>query len=185
MLLVLLVAFAAQQSPRRCSARAGSGFFGMLVVTPLGYLIQLRFRGPPAMVTFLPSFWLLVPGRLGLLSVTRMLSDRAAGIDGLVTAVFVFTSIALGTLMGAALYKQLTERFGAWQLQLGRVGRYFRRDAKSNRRAFRATLRAALPRSSDGRPDRPAGKRRLRRRERALARPPHRRCRRAPAPLRR
>ena len=107
-----------------------SGFFGMLVATPLGYLIQLRFRGPPAMVTFLPSFWLLVPGALGLLSVTRMLSDRAAGIDGLITVVFVFASIALGTLVGASLYKWLTERFGWWQLQIGRVGRYFRRGKK-------------------------------------------------------
>ena len=57
-----------------------------LVVTPLGYLIQLRFGGPPSTVTFLPSFWLLVPGALSLSSVTRMLSDREAGVDGLVTA---------------------------------------------------------------------------------------------------
>ncbi len=126
MLLVLLVAFASQQAASPVFGKAGSGFFGMLAVTPLGYLIHLKFRGPPAMVTFLPSFWLLVPGALGLLSVTTMISDRAAGVDGLVTALFVFTSIALGTLMGAALYKLLTERLGAWQLQIGRVGRYFR-----------------------------------------------------------
>jgi uncharacterized membrane protein YjjP (DUF1212 family) len=131
MLLVLLVAFAVQQVSAELFGKAGSGFFGMLVVTPLGYLIQLRFGGPPATVTFLPSFWLLVPGALSLSSVTRMLSDRDAGVDGLVTAVLVFTSIALGTLMGAALYKQLTERFGAWQLQLGRVGRYFRRSKRA------------------------------------------------------
>jgi uncharacterized membrane protein YjjB (DUF3815 family) len=126
MLLVLLVAFASQQAAAPVFGKAGSGFFGMLAVTPLGYLIHLKFRGPPAMVTFLPSFWLLVPGALGLLSVTTMISDRAAGVDGLVTALFVFTSIALGTLMGAAVYKLLTERLGAWQLQIGRVGRYFR-----------------------------------------------------------
>src|SRR5262249_6249860 len=107
-----------------------SGFFGMLVATPLGYLIQLRFKGPPAVVTFLPSFWLLVPGALGLLSVKHMLSDRAAGLDGLVTTMFAFASIALGTLVGASLYKWLTERFGWWQLQVGRVGRYFRRQKK-------------------------------------------------------
>jgi uncharacterized membrane protein YjjB (DUF3815 family) len=130
MLLVLLVAFAVQQVATEVFGKAGSGFFGMLVVTPLGYLIQLRFGGPPATVTFLPSFWLLVPGALSLSSVTRMLSDREAGFEGLVTAVLVFTSIALGTLMGAALYKQLTERFGAWQLQLGRVGRYFRQSKR-------------------------------------------------------
>lgn len=130
MLMALLLAFAAQQGAAWFVGSAGSGFFGMLVVTPLAYLVQLRFRGPPAMVTILPSFWLLVPGALGLLSVKRMLSDRAAGVDGLVTAIFVFASIALGSLMGAAVYKWLTERLGAWQLQLGRVGRYFRPGAR-------------------------------------------------------
>jgi hypothetical protein len=59
-----------------------------------------------------------------------MLSDRAAGLDGMTTTVFVFASVALGTLMGASLYKWLTERFGSWQLQIGRAGRYFRRDNK-------------------------------------------------------
>jgi uncharacterized membrane protein YjjP (DUF1212 family)/uncharacterized membrane protein YjjB (DUF3815 family) len=130
MLLVLLLAFAAQRLATLCFGKEISGFFGTLVATPLAYLIQQRFKGPPAMVTFLPSFWLLVPGSLGLLSVTRMLSDRAAGLDGLTTAVFVFTSIALGTLMGASLYKWLTERFDWWQLQIGLVGRYFRRKKK-------------------------------------------------------
>jgi hypothetical protein len=45
-------------------------------------------------------------------------------------AVFALVSIALGTLMGAALYKWLTETFGGWQLQIGRVGSYVRRRAK-------------------------------------------------------
>jgi uncharacterized membrane protein YjjB (DUF3815 family) len=79
------------------------------------------------MVTFLPSFWLLVPGALGLLSVKHMLSNHDAGVDGLVASVFALVSIALGTLMGASLYKWLTEKFGWWQLQIGRVGSYFRR----------------------------------------------------------
>jgi uncharacterized membrane protein YjjP (DUF1212 family) len=130
MLLVLLLAFAAQQSTAHLFGNAGGGFFGMLVATPLGYLIQLRFKGPPAMVTILPSFWLLVPGALSLLSIKRMLSDRTAGLDELTIAVFAFVSLALGTLMGASLYKWLTETFGGWQLQLGRVGRYFRRGRK-------------------------------------------------------
>ena len=126
MLLVLLLTFAAQRVSAGFVGSEMSGFFGTLVATPLGYLIQLRFNGPPSMVTFLPSFWLLVPGSLGLLSVTRMLTDRAAGLDGLVSAVFILASIALGTLVGASLYKWLTETFGWWQLQVGRVGSYFR-----------------------------------------------------------
>jgi hypothetical protein len=32
--------------------------------------------------------------------------------------------------VGASLYKWLTERFGWWQLQIGRAGRYFRRAKK-------------------------------------------------------
>lgn len=82
------------------------------------------------MVTFLPSFWLLVPGAMGLISLKRMLSDRAAGMDSLVTVVFALTSIALGTLVGASLYKWLTERFGWWQLQISRAGSYFSRQNK-------------------------------------------------------
>jgi uncharacterized membrane protein YjjP (DUF1212 family) len=130
LLLMLLLAFAAQQLTAGLFGYEISGFFGTLVATPLGYLIHKRFKGPPAMVTFLPSFWLLVPGSLGLLSVTHMLSDRVAGLDGLISVAFALASIALGTLVGASLYKWLTERFGWWQLQIGRVGRYFRRGKK-------------------------------------------------------
>lgn len=120
MILVLLLAFAVQRVASGFFSSELSGFFGMLVATPLGYLIQYRFRGPPAAVTFFPAFWLLVPGALGLLSVTRMLSDRAAGIDGLITVIYVITSIALGTLVGASLYRWLSEnvaalRRGSWR----------------------------------------------------------------------
>lgn len=122
-LAVLFVVFAAQRAAAGLAPSEVSGFFGMLVAMPLGYLVQLRFQGPPAMVTFLPSFWIVVPGSLGLVSVTRMLSDRAAGVDGLVTVLVVLVSVALGTLVGAALYKALTETFGWWQLQIGRAFR--------------------------------------------------------------
>lgn len=81
MLAVLLVVFATQRAAAGFAPSEVSGFFGMLVAMPLGYLVQLRFHGPPAMVTFLPSFWIVVPGSLGLVSVTRMLSDRAAGVS--------------------------------------------------------------------------------------------------------
>ena len=86
-----------------------------------GYLIEKQFKGPPSMVTFLPAFWLLVPGSVGLISVAHMLSDRDAGIEGLVNALFAFASIALGTLVGASIYRWTTESLGAWRLQAGRA----------------------------------------------------------------
>lgn len=122
--LVLLSVFAAQQLAAGLFGGEISGFFGMLVATPLAYLIQVRFKGPPAMVTFLPSFWLVVPGALGLLSLTRMLSDQAAGLESFVKVVFVVASIALGTLVGASIYKGLAEHFGWWRLQIRRVRLY-------------------------------------------------------------
>jgi uncharacterized membrane protein YjjB (DUF3815 family) len=126
MLLVLLLAFAAQQLATGLFGNEISGFFGTLVGTPLAYLIQKRFKGPPAMVTFLPCFWLLVPGSLGLLSVKRMLSDHAAGLEGLFTAMFAFASIGLGTLVGASLYRGLSERFGGWLLRPASITSGFR-----------------------------------------------------------
>lgn len=126
-LAVLVPTFAMQRMAVPFVGTELSGFFGTLVATPLGFLIQQRFKGPPAMVTFLPSFWILVPGSLGLLSVKTMMSDRAAGVEGIVTVIFAIASIALGTLVGASLYKALTEQFGLWQLQVGRAGAIFRR----------------------------------------------------------
>jgi uncharacterized membrane protein YjjP (DUF1212 family) len=129
MLLVLLLAFAAQQAAAGPFGIQVSGFFGTLVATPLGYLIQKRFKGPPAMVTFLPSFWLLVPGAMGLLAVNRLLSDPARR-GGLIDVAFALASIALGALVGASLYRWLTERLAWWRLRARRVGRYFRRRTK-------------------------------------------------------
>lgn len=132
MLLVVILAFAAQRISAGFVGHQFSGFFGTLVATPLGYLIQLRFKGPPPMVTFLPSFWLMVPGALGLLSVKRMMTDPYDGFTGLSTAIFVFASLALGTLFGASLYKWFTEQFGSWQLQAGRVDRTHKKRPKKN-----------------------------------------------------
>lgn len=115
MLAVVLVAFWAQQQSKGLFdepfSQPFSGFFGMLAVTPLSYLIQSRFKGPPAMVTFLPGFWILVPGALSLLSMKYMLSDPDAGIEVLMSVLLGLVSIALGTLFGAGLFKWITETF--------------------------------------------------------------------------
>jgi len=145
MLLVLIMAFSAQRLTAGVFGSQFSGFFGTLVATPLGYLIQMKFKGPPPMVTFLPSFWLLVPGALSLLSVKRMLSNTTEGMEGLVSTVFVFASIAIGTLLGASLYKLLSERFGSWQVQIGRVGR---RPTAKKKETKKTEIRPEVPAES-------------------------------------
>lgn len=122
-LISLLITFGAQRLAADYFGDVISGFFGMLVATPLGFIIHLRLKGPPSMVTFLPCFWLLVPGALGLESVTRMMSDSALGIQQLVNATFVFASLALGTLVGASLYQWVTEQLKLRNMAAGRAPR--------------------------------------------------------------
>jgi uncharacterized membrane protein YjjP (DUF1212 family) len=130
-LFSLILTFEAQRIAAEQFGGLVSGFFGMLVATPLGYLIQLRFKGPPSMVTFLPCFWLLVPGAMGLLSVTRMMTDYSAGIQELINATYIFTSLALGTLVGASLYKFVTESLKLGQMKVGRATRKIVPDPKT------------------------------------------------------
>lgn len=122
MLLVLFAAFAAQRAAAPLVGAEISGFFGMLAATPLGNLIQNRFKGPPSVVTFLPSFWLLVPGVLGLFSVKQMLVAQS-GTPGVASVVLAFTSIALGTLVGESLTNVLDGSLGWTKSRLARLSR--------------------------------------------------------------
>lgn len=115
LLLTLFVAYVGQRFTTGIFGPEISGFFGMFAATLLGNVIEHRFRGPPSMVTFLPSFWLLVPTALGLINLKRVVTEQAK-VDGLVTVVFTFTAIALGTLVGESLYKWLAQRSDRWRL---------------------------------------------------------------------
>jgi len=61
--------------------------------------------GPPSMVTFLPAFWLLVPGAAGLIGVTEIVgTDSPLGPDDFTAAIGTVLMIALGILIGTAIY---------------------------------------------------------------------------------
>ena len=95
-----------------------SGFFGALTMTPVALAIARLPGGPPSQVTFLPAFWLLVPGALGLMGVTAVVGDPAtASLEDLVKPVGSIVSIALGVLGGVSVYRGLASapqrlRFG-------------------------------------------------------------------------
>lgn len=103
-LIVLFVAYAGQIVGGVFFGDALSAFFGALAMTPVAVYASRQDDGPPALVTFLPAFWLLVPGALGLQGVTRILNeDGVQGLATLVTTGAAMVGIALGILLGLLL----------------------------------------------------------------------------------
>lgn len=100
-LLVLVVAYAGQVVGGALLGSQVSGFVGALAMTPVALVVARHPDGPPAMVSFLPAFWLLVPGALGLVGVTSVLGESAdQGITAVVTAATTMVAISLGVLTG-------------------------------------------------------------------------------------
>ena len=102
-LLVLVVAYAGQVVGGLFFGGVFSAFIGALLMTPVAMFAATRPTGPPALVGFLPGFWLLVPGALGLVGVTSILGDGAQALNTVVTAGTTMVAISLGVLAGIAL----------------------------------------------------------------------------------
>ena len=82
-----------------------SAFFGATAMTLVALLAARQHSGPTPLVTFLPGFWILVPGALGLEGVTRIIGANAvaAGTGAVTTTVISMVGISLGILLGLAL----------------------------------------------------------------------------------
>jgi uncharacterized membrane protein YjjP (DUF1212 family) len=108
-LLVLAVAYGGQTLGGAVFSAELSGFFGGLAMTPVVLWIDRRPYGTPSMVTFLPAFWLLVPGALGLIGITEIVTDAEhLGVADLTSTLTTTVSIALGVLIGSAAFKTAT-----------------------------------------------------------------------------
>lgn len=108
-LVVLVVAYAGQVIGGLFFGGAVSGFVGALAMTPVALLASSRPTGPPMQVSFLPGFWLLVPGALGLVGVTSFFGNDQQALTTIVTAGASMVAISLGYLTGIAL--------GSWLLR--------------------------------------------------------------------
>jgi len=108
LMVVLLAAWIGQLIGDLLFGADVSGFFGAVTMTPIALAIARLPGGPPAQVTFLPAFWLLVPGALGLIGVTEIVGNPAtATIADLAKPIGSIVSIALGVLAGVSLYRGL------------------------------------------------------------------------------
>jgi uncharacterized membrane protein YjjP (DUF1212 family) len=102
--LVLLVAFLGQQVGAEFLGVYVGGLVGALLMTVTARLIERTRFGPPALVSFLPGFWLLVPGALGLIGLTEYIASGAdLAVQSLVGTLGAMVAIAIGVLCGYLL----------------------------------------------------------------------------------
>jgi uncharacterized membrane protein YjjP (DUF1212 family) len=105
--LVLLVAYGGQLLGAVLMGSVFSGFFGALALTLVAYLVQSIPGAPPAVVCFLPAFWLLVPGATGLISLTQSATGADVNASSITALIGSIVAIALGVLSGTALFRQI------------------------------------------------------------------------------
>ncbi|GAA1795544.1 threonine/serine ThrE exporter family protein [Agromyces lapidis] len=103
-LLVLIVAYAGQYAGTVLIGSTVGGFIGAVAMTPVVLWIATLRHGAPSQLTFLPAFWLLVPGAAGLLGLTEAVGTTR-GLEDFAEALTSIMSIALGVLIGTALYR--------------------------------------------------------------------------------
>jgi uncharacterized membrane protein YjjP (DUF1212 family) len=116
LLLVLYVAYAVQASSGLFVGPLGASFLAGAVVLPVAYAVQYRRSGPPVPVTFLPAFWLLVPGALGLQGVTMIVgANEAAGLGDFINALMTIVAIAVGVLVGTGLSETIGRATSTWR----------------------------------------------------------------------
>jgi uncharacterized membrane protein YjjP (DUF1212 family) len=99
--LVLFVAWSVQ----RLGAQEFSGYLSSsgsaTIVLLLALALESRPGAPPALVSFLPAFWLLIPGSLGLIGMGHLVSkDEHAALSDLIEMAFTVIAVALGLLAG-------------------------------------------------------------------------------------
>lgn len=115
-ILVLGVAYGAQVLGDALLGGALSAFVGALAMTPVALAVARFPSGPSPLVSFLPAFWLLVPGALGLVGVTSLLDGDGNGVSTLVTTGGTMVAIALGVLVGLSAARGLPGRQARWSL---------------------------------------------------------------------
>jgi uncharacterized membrane protein YjjP (DUF1212 family) len=84
-------------------ARWAGAFFGALAATLVASVVEFVRPQLPRSVAFLPSFWLLVPGSFGLVSVTQLEVGPEAAFAAVVGVSLVVVALALGIVIGASL----------------------------------------------------------------------------------
>ena len=110
LLLVLYAAWAGQSVGNELFGGYASGFTGGIVMTLVAYFLARLPSTMPVYAMFLPGFWLLGPGAVGLVGLTTTLAtpEAVANEQTLLTVAGSIVAVALGVLCGVELYDWLT-----------------------------------------------------------------------------
>ena len=104
LLIVLYAAWVGQVVGNHLFGGYVSGLVGALVMTPIAAVVAHYSSALPVYALFLPGFWLLVPGALSLIGLTRLAGDTSAvGSRDFLAVVGSIIAVALGVLCGTLL----------------------------------------------------------------------------------
>lgn len=109
-LVVLVLAFGAQAVGQSLGSLALGGLLGGIAASLGATLVELLRPQLARLVVFLPAFWLLVPGSLGLLGASELALMPDSAIQGALNSAAVVSSLALGLLIGSSLAAALRLR---------------------------------------------------------------------------
>lgn len=105
------VALLAQSAAALVMPASHSGFVGAFLAVPFAMLASRIKTSPPGIVMLLAAFWSLVPGALSFVSVGEAAAgDPAADATSLAATGAAILSIALGTLVGWAVFNTIDSR---------------------------------------------------------------------------
>ena len=94
-LLVLALTFATQSAVQALSGLVLGALAGATVAGLAAAVVHRLSGRPLRLVVFLPAFWLLVPGSLGLLSTTEIATGHG-GLDAVTVAIGSVVAVAAG-----------------------------------------------------------------------------------------
>jgi uncharacterized membrane protein YjjP (DUF1212 family) len=114
LLVVLFAAWVGQLAGKEIVGATLSGFVGATLVVPVAHAVARARSAPPAHVMFLPAFWLLVPGTIGLIGITEIFGDNAGvGSQNFAAALASIPSVALGILVGTMIVRAVRVAAGS------------------------------------------------------------------------
>lgn len=108
LLIVLYAAWCGQVVGNAVFGGYVSAFIGAIAMTMVAYGVSRLPGAMPQHASFLPGYWLLVPGALGLIGLAEFAGDPSgAGTQDLVATVVSLFAVAIGVLCGTLLLTSL------------------------------------------------------------------------------